>query len=112
MSLVGMVVGLAMVVMIVAAFRPVHMRLGADVLMIAVPVMRVAVMGMIVRAMPMFVMIVAMLMCVRRRSRDIGAALGIERRFDLDHDCAEAPRHILDDMVAADAQALLQKFGR
>ena len=36
----------------------------------------------------------------------IGAAFGIERRLDLDHARAEPLHHRLDDMVAADAQAL------
>jgi hypothetical protein len=116
---VGVVVGMAMavvmmivVMVIVAAIRPMHMRLGADALMVAVPMMRIAVMGMIMRTMLVVVMIVAMLMPVHRSGRDIGAALGVERRFDLDHGGAEPPRHILDDMVAADAQAFLQKLGR
>ena len=36
----------------------------------------------------------------------IGAAFGIERRFDLDHACAEPLHHGLDDMIAPDAQGL------
>jgi hypothetical protein len=36
----------------------------------------------------------------------IGAALGIERRLDLDHAGAEPLHHRLDDVVAPDTQAL------
>jgi hypothetical protein len=35
----------------------------------------------------------------------IGAALGIERRFDLDHASPQSLHHRLDDMIAPDAQA-------
>ena len=112
MSLVGVVVGMVMrvvviviMMMIMAAVRPMDMRLGADALVVAMPMVRIAMMGVIV-------MIVTMLMPMHRRGRDIGAAFGIERGFDLDHGGAEPPRHILDDMVAADAQAFLQKLGR
>jgi hypothetical protein len=42
----------------------------------------------------------------------IGAAFGIERRFDLDHARAQSPDHRLDDMVAADAQAARGDLGR
>ena len=41
-----------------------------------------------------------------RRARGIGAAFGIERRLDLDHAGTEAAHHLLDHVVAADAQAL------
>ena len=117
MSLVGVAVGMVVVMMvmvIVAAVRPMHMRLSADALMVAVMVMRIAMMGMIMRAMSMVVMIMTMpmIMPVRRGRRDIGAAFGVEWRFDLDHGCAEAPRHILDDVVAPNAQALFQQFCR
>jgi hypothetical protein len=36
----------------------------------------------------------------------IGAAFGIERRFDLDHAGTQPLDHRLDDMVAPDTQAL------
>jgi hypothetical protein len=36
----------------------------------------------------------------------IGAAFGIERRFERDHVRAKALRHALDDRVAANAQGL------
>ena len=108
-----MVVRMAMAMVIVAAVRPMHMRLGAYALMVAVPMMRIAMVGVIVRAMAVVVMVMTVLVivAVNRRGGDIGAALGIEWRFDLDHAGAEAPRHVLDDMVAPDAQTLFQQFG-
>lgn len=42
----------------------------------------------------------------------IGAALGIERRLDLEHAGAKTLHHRLDDMVAADAQPLRHDLGR
>jgi len=47
-----------------------------------------------------------------RGSGGIGAAFGIERRLDFDDARAEALDHLLDDMVAADAQALRHDLGR
>jgi hypothetical protein len=114
MTLVRMAVGMIVVVVmvIVAAIRSVHMRRGADVLVVAVMMMRVAVMGMIVRFMPVIGMVVGVIVSMDRRGGDIGAAFGIERRFDRDDAGAEAARHILDDVIAPDAQAFLQQFGR
>src|SRR5207248_2898032 len=42
----------------------------------------------------------------------VGAALGIERRLDLAHLCAEALQHVDDDMVVADQDALALDLGR
>ena len=42
---------------------------------------------------------------VRVAAFGIGAAFGIERRFDLDHARAQSLHHRLDDMVAPDPQA-------
>ena len=117
MSLVSVAVRMVVVMMmIVATVRAMRMRLGADALMVAVPVMRIAMMGMIMRAMIVVVMIVAVLVMIvamrRRRSRDIGAAFGVERRLDRRDLGPEPARHILDDVIAADAQALSEQFGR
>ena len=124
MSLVGVVVGMVVrvivvVIMIMAAVRPMDMRLGADALVVAMPMVRIAMMGVIVimRAVAMIMvivimMVVAVVMPMRRRRRDIGAPFRVEWRFDLDNACAEAPRHIFDHMIAPDAQALFQQFGR
>jgi hypothetical protein len=43
---------------------------------------------------------------VRMAAAGIGAAFGIERRFDLDHAGAEPFDHRLDDVIAPDTQAL------
>ena len=42
----------------------------------------------------------------------IGAAFGIERRFDLDHARAEPLHHRLDDMIAPDPQAFWHDLRR
>jgi hypothetical protein len=119
MSLLGVAVGMAVIVMIVvmmimAAVRAVRMRLGA-VPMSAMVMMGMIVVVMIVRAVIMImivVVVIAMIMPVNRRGRDIGAAFRIERCLDLDNRRPEAARHILNDMITPDAQALLQEFGR
>jgi hypothetical protein len=43
---------------------------------------------------------------VHMAAAGIGAALGIERRFDLDHACPQPLHHRLDDVITPDAQAL------
>ncbi len=42
----------------------------------------------------------------------VGAALRVERRHDRGHGCAEAADHLLDDVVAADAQPVAEQLGR
>src|SRR4051795_6133657 len=37
-------------------------------------------------------------------SPGIGATFGVERRFDIDQFCAEAPDHNLDDVIAPNPQ--------
>jgi hypothetical protein len=39
---------------------------------------------------------------VRRAAASVGAALGIERRLDLDYPCPKAPDHRLNDVIAPD----------
>jgi len=83
------------------------------VTMIVVVIVRVVVMTMTV--MMMAVMIVAarivrrMVMRLIRRVRvtlaGIGAALGVERRLDLDHPRAQPLHHLRDDVVAPDPQS-------
>ncbi len=104
---VVMVIMMVMIVMLVAAIGAMKMRFGADAHMVAVPMMRIAVMRMIVRAMKVIVIVT-----MDGRGRDIGAALRVEGGLDRRHFRAEPARHILDDMVAPDAQALGQEFGR
>jgi hypothetical protein len=78
------------------------------VVMVGVVMVMMIMIVMVVRAV---IMIMA-IMALNRRGGDIGAAFGIERRLDLDDCRAKPPSHILDHMIAPDAQALLQEFGR
>jgi hypothetical protein len=116
MSLVGVTVGMIVVMMIVAAVRAMHMRLCADALVVVVLMMRVAAGGVIVvmPAMPVIVAAVnmSMLVALDRRRGDISAALWVEWSLDLDNAGAEPLRHILDNVIAPDAQALVQQFSR
>jgi hypothetical protein len=78
---------------------------------VVVLVMTVVMVSMIV-AMALMLMIVTVMLVVvmpvivRVPATGIGATLGIERRFDLDHAGAEAAHHLLDHVIAADPQAL------
>jgi hypothetical protein len=98
---------------VMAAARAMHMRRVA-MLASAVIVMMVVRMIMAVVTGPMFMVVVVMMMTmtVVRGRCDIGAAFGVERRFDFNHARPEAPRHIFDHVIATNAQALLQKLGR
>src|SRR5262245_60078360 len=95
--------------MLVAVMVPVTVLLVV-VMMVVMIVTVMMVMAVIVVMMPMImrVIVVAVVMvAVRMRfSGGIGAALGIERRLDLDDARAEALHHVLDDVIAADAQRL------
>ncbi|MGX1169069.1 hypothetical protein AB7M16_005335 [Bradyrhizobium sp. USDA 372] len=84
-------------------------------------VVMVVLMAMVVRGMIMVVAMVMVMMAVivmrmvvsmRMAGIGIGAAFGIERRFDLDHTRAEALHHRLDDVIAANAQGLGQDLRR
>jgi hypothetical protein len=116
MSLVGMVMAMVVVIlMVVAASGPMDMwfaSAGSVVRVMIVIVTVVAVMIVIVMIMIMAVRIVTMIMPVDRRGRYVGAAFRIERRLDLDDAGAEPARHVFDHVISADAQALLQQFGR
>jgi hypothetical protein len=81
------------------------------VMMVVTMVMIVAVMvsAMLVRGMTVPRMIMRII-CVRVAG--IGAAFGIERRFDLDQARAQPSHHRLDHMIAADAQSPLRDLGR
>jgi len=107
---VRMTMRMIVVVMIVAAVRAMHVGLGFDALMVAVRVMRVAMpsVGVIMSAVVMIMMVVAMNGC----GRHVSAAFRVEGRLDLGDAGAEPSRHILDHMIAADAQTFLQQFGR
>ncbi len=81
-----------MVVVVIMAV--VIMVVVAMIMMMAVIVMRVVVVTMGVTGI-----------CV-------GAAFGVERRFDLDHARAEALHHGLDDVIPANAQGFRHDLGR
>ena len=85
-----MAVGMVMIAMLVVAVMVVTM-----VMIVAVMVTAVLVRGMTVPRMIMrFIWV---------RMASIGAAFGIERRFDLDEARAQPSHHRLDHMIAADA---------
>src|SRR3984957_17167990 len=99
------------VIMVMTAIGPMHVRFDPEALMVGMAMMRVAVMMGVIAIMIM--MFVAVFMPVRvRRSAHVGAAFRVERRFDRDDLSAQAPRHLLDYRIPANAQALLQEFGR
>lgn len=88
------------------------------VMMVMTAMLVMHVLGMTMRVMVMLCVIVAVMTVIMMRvpvpvimpvaggfmRSGIGAAFGIERRLDLDHLGAEALHHLLDHMVAADAQ--------
>jgi hypothetical protein len=99
-----MVMVMVMVMVIVAAIGAMDVPLAADAHVVAMPMMYVAVMRAIMRAM-------VVIMAMHGRRRDIGAAFRIERRLDRSDLRAEPARHILDHMIAPDAQALAEELG-
>ena len=82
------VVTMVVAMVVVATMLIMHMTMSAAIVM-AVIMMAVIVMRMSLRLM----------------GSGIGAAFGIEWRLDLDHARAEPAHHLLDDMIATDAQA-------
>ena len=87
--------------------------MGVIVVVVIVVAMLVVVMVAVVIMVMMIVMAVAVMMraVIVGRLR-VGAALGIERRLDLDDARAEPLHHRLDDMIAADPQPLRHDLGR
>jgi hypothetical protein len=102
----------------VAVVMVVPTMLVMDVMIMAMIMMSVRMIMGVIMAMAMAVimlMIVAMMrmtLAMSMAGLGIGAAFGIERRFDLDDPRAQALHHRLDHMVAADAQALRHDLGR
>ena len=94
----------------------VMMVMGVNGAMIMVVMFMASVVGLMIVVMG--VVVVAVIVIVALGSRrahfglHVGAALGIERRFERDHPCAKPVCHRLDDRIAADAQRLRQDFGR
>jgi hypothetical protein len=103
-----MVVVLAIVIMVmIIMVMIVTAMLVMDMLGMTMRVMVMLMLAVIVRivVMPMMVVTVIMMSMTCRLIRSgIGAAFGIERRFDLDDLGAKTLHHFLDDMIAADAQ--------
>jgi hypothetical protein len=100
----AMIMGMAVIMRMIVAVMGVVVVVIMAVFMIAV------IMMMVVVAMVVMMMTMAMRGVIVRRC--IGAALGIERRFDGDHFDPEAARHFLDDVIAADAQSAAGQFDR
>ena len=91
-----MSMGIAVVMLVLAMF--------VVVMIVVVVVTMIMMMAVIVRAMRMTGVVV----CGFRVgvTAGIGAALGIERRLDLDDSRAQPLHHRLDDVIPADAQPL------
>src|SRR5262245_32491497 len=114
MGVTAMSVIVPMVVMFVTAMLIVMMMVVVMVLAVRMPmgvivrrVMRTMPGGVIV-VMPTMLVEVLMLMA----AAFIGAALGIERRLDLDDARAQSPDHGFDDVIPADAQAFCHDLRR
>src|SRR5690242_19698013 len=89
------------VVMLVLAMLIMMMRVIA--MMVRVIMVMTVVMVMVVRVI---VTSVAVAMIVRGMGGGIGSAFGAERRLDFDDACAKPLHHLLDDVIAPDAQPL------
>jgi hypothetical protein len=90
--------------MIVVLVRTVLVVMMAMIMVVVM--VRMIVAGMIVMRVFMMVviMIVAVVVMLAVTAGGIGAALGIERRLDLDHARTQSLDHLLDDVVASDPQ--------
>src|ERR1700761_1541746 len=82
------------------------------VVMVMVTIIIVMVMVVVTMRMIMAGVVDVVVMRMAVRGAGIGAALGIERRLDLDHAGAQSLHHGLDHMIAADAQALRHDLRR
>jgi hypothetical protein len=104
-----MSMGMAVVIMtamLVVVMIVVIMAMGMVVTMVA----GMIVCGLIRREMSVSCMIVRFARGMGVTG--IGAAFGIERRFDLEDACAQALHHCFDDMILADAQSPSSDLGR
>ncbi len=105
-----MPVMMAMVVIMAAMFV-----MDVTMIVLAMRMTLVIVTVVIVAATAMAVAVIVMGMIkmgVRLMRGGIGTAFGIERRLDLDDARAETLHHVLDDMIAANAQALCHDLRR
>jgi len=90
------------------------MVMMAAMIVVMTMVVRCLIMpGMIRRAvMRMRMIVVTLFGSVAMAAAGIGAAFGIERRFDLDHPRAQSLHHRFDDVIAADPQPFADDLGR
>lgn len=104
-----------MTVMMIVRVIVVMLSLTMIVMRMIVMLVVVIVAGVLVTGM-IFVIVTMMAVILvpmrRMTTAGIGAALRIERRFDGDDARAEATHHLLDDVIAPDAQALADDLGR
>lgn len=97
MGVIVRMIVIAVLVMVMV----VMVMVGVVVLVMVMTVVTVVMMAMIMRGVAARIGFRRMLVSAR-----IGAALGIERRFDLNHPRAQALHHRLDNVIAPDPQAL------
>ncbi len=103
---------IAMLVMVMAVIMLMMTVITVGIMfLMAVIVVAVVMRRMIVRRMVVTAMAVRVIVRMRVRS-GIGAAFGIERRLDLDDAGAESRHHRLNDVVAANPQALRHDLRR
>jgi hypothetical protein len=107
---VVMSMGVTVVMLMLAMFIMVMMI--AMIVNMIVAVRCVVMTRMIVPAMIMCMVVVTRLGRVAMAAAGIGAAFGIERRFDLDHPRTQPLHHRLDDVIAPDPQAFADDLGR
>src|SRR4051812_9502888 len=109
-----MSMGVAVVMLVVAVLIMVMMIVMVTTMMRMVMVMTVVIVMtvIVVMIMPMVMVVVCVVTIVRGMGGRIGAALGIERRLDLDNARAQPLHHFLDDVIAPDAQAPAHDLGR
>jgi hypothetical protein len=120
MVVVGMIARLARRMMMVMPLV-VTVRVMAMIMLVIITMMIMVVIAMVRMMMPVTVLVVVvMTMTVgmivvrefRRGCHEIGSAFRIERCFDLHDARAKPAHHLLDHMIAADAERFRQKLGR
>jgi len=113
MVIVVVTVMVAMTVVMVMVMRMIVAGVAMTVVMVVSMRMIVAAVAMVMAmVLRMIVTGVAMTAIVRGMRGGIGAAFGIERRLDLDDTGAQPFHHVLDDVIATDAQAAARDLRR
>lgn len=97
---------------VIMIMRMIVMLVIVTVLAVTLIMVAVIMMSMIVATVFVVAMIVIVVAMRRVASTGIGSAFRIERRFDSDDTRAEAPHHLLDDVIAPDAKALADDLRR